>query len=109
MRLGTIAVRDALGGDVPSVTDQEIQEALWHYYYDVEKSVNYLLQSRTTKKDVNKKKAKGGSIFLRLGAETTSLVGRVSAGAGAGVRKSHGFGGASPLTHRGPFERCELT
>jgi len=31
-----------LGTDVP-VTDREIEESLWHYYYDVEKTVNYLL------------------------------------------------------------------
>lgn len=24
-------------------TDKEIQESLWYYYYDVEKTVNYLL------------------------------------------------------------------
>ena len=29
-----------LGG---SFTDKEIQDSLWHYYYDVDKTVNYLL------------------------------------------------------------------
>ena len=24
-------------------TDRQIQDSLWHYYYDVEKTVNYLL------------------------------------------------------------------
>lgn len=38
---GTIKVRQALGPSSP-VTDSEIQEALWHYYYDVSKSVSYL-------------------------------------------------------------------
>lgn len=41
MREGTIKVRQALGADFPA-TDHEIQEALWHYYYDVSKSVSYL-------------------------------------------------------------------
>lgn len=41
MRIGTANVREALGTDV-SVTDAQIQEALWHYYYDVGKSVTYL-------------------------------------------------------------------
>ena len=27
----------------PEFTDTEIQDSLWHYYYDVEKTVNYLL------------------------------------------------------------------
>ncbi|KAI9734006.1 MAG: Hsp70 suppressor, GTPase facilitates ribosomal subunit dissociation [Cirrosporium novae-zelandiae] len=41
MRVGTIQVREALGMDAP-VTEEQIQEALWHYYYDVGKSVTYL-------------------------------------------------------------------
>lgn len=41
MRQGTVKVREALGPGLP-VTDSEIQAALWHYYYDVEKSVSYL-------------------------------------------------------------------
>jgi len=61
MRVGTISVREALGDDVPGITDKDIQDALWHYFYDVEKSVNYLIQSRTAKKKPAKKKAKGGS------------------------------------------------
>jgi elongation factor 1 alpha-like protein len=41
MRLGTVRVQEALGSAVP-VSEKEIQEALWHYYYDVDKSVTYL-------------------------------------------------------------------
>jgi elongation factor 1 alpha-like protein len=40
LRLGTLKVREALTG--VSASDREIQEALWHYYYDVGKSVTYL-------------------------------------------------------------------
>lgn len=65
MRLGMIAVRDALGSDVPDITDQEIRDALWHYYYDVAKSVGYLLNSRMPKEKKEKKKKKGGlSAFI---------------------------------------------
>ncbi|KAK5013870.1 hypothetical protein LTR60_003638 [Cryomyces antarcticus] len=46
MREGTTKVRDALGPG-SSVSDKEIQDALWHYYYDVAKSVSFL-KSRTT-------------------------------------------------------------
>jgi elongation factor 1 alpha-like protein len=42
MRLGTISVREALGEFEAGVSDAQIQEALWHYYYDVGKSVTYL-------------------------------------------------------------------
>lgn len=38
---GTAKVRSILGSEAG--TDEEIQESLWHYYYDVEKTVNYIL------------------------------------------------------------------
>jgi hypothetical protein len=97
MRLGTIAVRDALGGDVPGITDKDIQEALWHYYYDIEKSVNYLLQSRT-KKEPSKKKAKGGSLFSHFALEGTALGQDELENAGGCIWNSYGSRGASPLS-----------
>ena len=42
MTQGTAEVRKALGKDSTKVTLKQIQDALWHYYYDVEKSVAYL-------------------------------------------------------------------
>lgn len=39
---GTKKVREVLGTAV-SVSDKDIQDSLWHYYYDVEKVVNYIL------------------------------------------------------------------
>ncbi|KEQ61591.1 elongation factor EF-1 alpha subunit [Aureobasidium melanogenum CBS 110374] len=42
MRIGTQKVRAALGDVSEFITDEAIQEALWHYYYDVAKSVTYL-------------------------------------------------------------------
>lgn len=41
MRQGTVKVREALGSNYQA-SDKEIQEALWHYYYDVSKSVAYI-------------------------------------------------------------------
>jgi len=41
LRLGTIKVREALSPSFPA-SETEIHEALWHYYYDVGKSVTYL-------------------------------------------------------------------
>ncbi|KIW14431.1 hypothetical protein PV08_07214 [Exophiala spinifera] len=41
MRLGTIKVREDLGSAY-KLSDTEIQEALWHYYYDINKCVAYL-------------------------------------------------------------------
>lgn len=44
MRLGTAEVREVLGPEV-SITDKEIEDSLWHYYYDIDKTVNYLLST----------------------------------------------------------------
>jgi len=41
MRQGTDAVREALGQDSDTTT-KEIEEALWYYYYDVDKTLAYL-------------------------------------------------------------------
>lgn len=42
MATGSAEVRKALGKDAFKVTNTQIQDALWHYYYDVDKSVAYL-------------------------------------------------------------------
>lgn len=41
LQKGTVEVRRQLGPENPS-TDEEIQESLWHYYYDIARSVTYL-------------------------------------------------------------------
>ncbi|KFY50116.1 hypothetical protein V496_09589 [Pseudogymnoascus sp. VKM F-4515 (FW-2607)] len=104
MRVGTISVREALGDDVPGITDKDIQEALWHYFYDVEKSVNYLLQSRTAKKETTKKKAKGGSLFSHSG----EMAWRQSDLEGMGVEWGGSYGSGEymappPTTCSNPF------
>lgn len=43
MAEGTAEVKSALGPRAEDVTTKQIQDALWHYYYDVDKSVAYLL------------------------------------------------------------------
>ena len=48
LRQGTAQVRDVLGSQV-SITDKEIQDSLWHYYYDVDKTVDYLLSTNIRK------------------------------------------------------------
>ncbi|KAJ9661587.1 hypothetical protein H2201_006443 [Coniosporium apollinis] len=45
MHEGKAQVKKALGSSY-SVSDKEIEEALWHYYYDVSKSVSYLKNLR---------------------------------------------------------------
>ncbi|KAI0155296.1 P-loop containing nucleoside triphosphate hydrolase protein [Xylariaceae sp. FL1272] len=43
MAAGTSQVRTQLGDQSSKISTQQIEEALWHYYYDVEKSVAYLI------------------------------------------------------------------
>jgi elongation factor 1 alpha-like protein len=38
---GTVAVRAELGDDFPA-SDKDIQDSLWHTYYDIERTVSYL-------------------------------------------------------------------
>ncbi|BCS20570.1 putative translation elongation factor EF-1 subunit [Aspergillus puulaauensis] len=62
----TREVLGQLAGGDPSVsaTREEVQEALWHYYNDVEKSVNYLKGKKTKETEKNKAapaKAKGST------------------------------------------------
>ena len=68
MREGAIKVREILPADSTNFTDKQIQEALWHYYYDIEKSVTYLLGTLTPKvtKKAAGKKSSGELISLRL-------------------------------------------
>jgi len=42
LQVGTVQVRNSLGQGFASITDNEIQDTLWHYYYDAAKSINYL-------------------------------------------------------------------
>ncbi|KAM0251802.1 hypothetical protein ACHAP5_001465 [Fusarium lateritium] len=42
---GAAEVRQALGTEADKVTKAQIEEALWHYYYDIDKSVTYLMKT----------------------------------------------------------------
>ncbi|MCJ1380066.1 Hsp70 suppressor, GTPase facilitates ribosomal subunit dissociation [Xylographa soralifera] len=46
MQEGTAQVRSILGPEV-AVSDKDIHDSLWHYYYDIEKTVTYLLNQRS--------------------------------------------------------------
>lgn len=43
MAQGTADVQAALGVEASKVTTAQIEEALWHYYYDLDKTVAYLI------------------------------------------------------------------
>lgn len=40
---GTADVKAALADEVSKVSTKQIEEALWHYYYDVDKTVAFLI------------------------------------------------------------------
>ncbi|KAM3529329.1 hypothetical protein MY4038_005446 [Beauveria bassiana] len=65
MANGTEEVKKALGENASKVTVAQIQEALWHYYYDVEKSAGYLQKTfiSPTPKPTPKKAASEGTLF----------------------------------------------
>lgn len=63
LQAGSIAVRAELPPNSTSqISDKQITDALWHYYYDVEKSVNYLVG--TVKKENVKKEPKVQGAFI---------------------------------------------
>ncbi|KAM0527048.1 hypothetical protein ACHAP6_002704 [Verticillium nonalfalfae] len=45
---GAEQVRETLGSAAGSLTTQQIHDALWYYYYDIEKTVDYLLKKYIT-------------------------------------------------------------
>ncbi len=65
MANATEEVKKALGEDNSKVSLVQIQEALWHYFYDVEKSVGYLQRTfiSPTPKPAPKKAAQEGMFF----------------------------------------------
>ncbi|KAH9885042.1 hypothetical protein F4778DRAFT_761735 [Xylariomycetidae sp. FL2044] len=65
MTAGTAEIRAALGTESSKVTTQQIEEALWHYYYDIDKSITYLMNKfvapPTPKASKNQKENGDGS------------------------------------------------
>lgn len=43
MTAATAEVKSMLGPQASKVTTQQIQESLWHYYYDIDKTIIYLV------------------------------------------------------------------
>jgi len=57
-------------------SDKEIEDSLWHYYWDVGKSVTYLKNSRAPQqKAANKEKEKPKSKFDEAAAKTAGKAG----------------------------------
>lgn len=98
MAAGTAEIRAALGEQASRITTQQIQEALWHYYYDVDKSITYLMNKFITPPPKVTKKQKGGQyiFYTSRPASTPGHGGTIDYIAGsqqnfvhAGVYKGH--------------------
>lgn len=75
MAAGTAEIRASLGDEASKVTTQQIQEALWHYYYDVDKSIAYLMNkfiAPTPKVAKATKKQKGGQFTFPTSRPTST-------------------------------------
>ncbi|EGD86781.2 translation elongation factor Tu [Trichophyton rubrum MR1459] len=77
MRLATIEVQQLLRSQIPAIEAKEddIWETLWHYYYDVDKSVDYLTKKyRSQEKKETKAKASTAATKKKNTAVTDSTV-----------------------------------
>lgn len=43
LKEGLRKARAVLGNGIPGLTDKDIEDSLWYYFFDVEKTVNYIL------------------------------------------------------------------
>ena len=71
--------------------DKEIQESLWHYYYDVEKSVAYLVSKHVAKPRARKKEKVQGEKKVQGGFISFAPGGAVKPGCGEWERAEGGF------------------
>ena len=106
MRIGTIRVREAMGDMSDFTSDKQIQEALWHYYYDVGKSVSYLknkLGIAEPKKEAPKQeKAKLASRFDQA-ASVAHQNAPASTGKQTHMRSSYRYQPARLVAHHLPL------
>ncbi|KAI9759356.1 MAG: Hsp70 suppressor, GTPase facilitates ribosomal subunit dissociation [Chaenotheca gracillima] len=61
MKACTAKVQEALQNELPNVTVKEIQDSLWHYYYDVDKTVSWLQSQHKPQEEKTPKKKSGSS------------------------------------------------
>ncbi|KAH8722048.1 hypothetical protein BGZ61DRAFT_447903 [Ilyonectria robusta] len=105
MTQGTTEVLRALGSEANKVTTEQIQEALWHYYYDLDKSVTYLMKTYIAPpppKPVTKKAPEGTSSAVFLSASQRLFVQGNGAGHGRrayGDSLGYDIGPLPPTSH----------
>lgn len=118
MEQGTADIREALGVEASKVTTEQIQEALWHYYYDVDKSVTYLITKfiapapPKAAKPAQKGNPSGKHPFSYSAKVTSGPVVRFCPGASAhsNSKSAHSWicGPSSSTPYRRPCGFCNL-
>nr|QPG92862.1 elongation factor thermo unstable [Neonectria ditissima] len=104
MTNGTAEIRSALGSEADKITTEQIQEALWHYYYDLDKSITYLMKTYIAPppKPAAKKAPEGMSSAVSFPASQSLYVEGLGAGHGRpaiGDSLSHSTGVMLPMSH----------
>ena len=72
LRHGTIAVREALEPGL-EVSDKEIEESLWYYYFDVDKTLAYLRKRKTSAASEPKKQKQPSKFELAAQAAESNI------------------------------------
>ncbi|KAI1493889.1 hypothetical protein F5X96DRAFT_676780 [Biscogniauxia mediterranea] len=79
MDAGIAEIRAALGNASSKVTTKQIEDALWHYYYDVDKSIAYLMSNYiapsapSSAKNATAKKSKTGEPYEQKSTQRLSF------------------------------------
>ncbi|KAK6385972.1 hypothetical protein LTS17_001545 [Exophiala oligosperma] len=113
MRLGTIKVRESLGSAF-KLSDSEIQDALWNYYYDINKSVAYLTSKHKSAATPSKKTATENKSKPIFSVDSTTLRARLDSDRDGHECLSCGFGAdgqqelTSPTVCSEPFSAAEF-
>lgn len=115
----TPVVRAELEEAGVQASDMEIEDSLWHYFWDVEKSVSYLKTSKAPKPQqqlaVKKEKAKSkfdqaAESSAKKAGECMSLIfGDGTSGPGRAYIDHYGRGGAHPSSHAEVLQFLTLT
>ncbi|KAK3303544.1 uncharacterized protein B0T15DRAFT_540514 [Chaetomium strumarium] len=116
MNQGTADVQAALGVEASKVTVAQIEEALWHYYYDVDKTVAYLKSKFINPRPKTTKPAGqppiGKSVICAVGPAEEALLyelGIHAGWAGDGPDMTDATSSPSLIRPRNAMPLCELS
>jgi elongation factor 1 alpha-like protein len=116
MNQGTADVQAALGVEASKVTVAQIEEALWHYFYDINKTVAYLTAKFINPRPKTGKPAaqppNGKSVIYAVGPAEGALLyelGMPAGWAGDGLDRTDATSSPSLIRPRNTMSLCELS